>query len=339
VYDDVVKELDLKGVGSVLDRICGDANNDGVCEGALYQNTLILFTSDNGPYRGDAAELPTLGSTGGMRGAKKFTYEGGVRVPFIAQWPAGNWDGGGNRTLGQLADMRDIFPTLVRVALKDSGLCPADNCVKNGVYANDTARIQFTGKDNVPYDIAIDGKDISNVLDTGAANTDQKNVQISWLSNYAICIQAEDGICTGYQDSHPFAIRSNVTFNVPSDIANYKLHFKKDVSYGVNKPEELYNLSTNLSESESFDPSLSCYSGSVNYCSCYIGSSNLCCVGSTNYCSQCSINNTTNVATCPSELGTYKSIVETLWRRANMYQENVKNNKCEGALFTNKVCP
>ena len=45
----------------------------------LDENTLVLFTSDNGPWFG--------GSAGGLRGMKGQTWEGGMRVPLIARWP------------------------------------------------------------------------------------------------------------------------------------------------------------------------------------------------------------------------------------------------------------
>ena len=45
----------------------------------LDRRTLVIFTSDNGPWFG--------GSTGGLRGMKSTTWEGGFRVPCIARWP------------------------------------------------------------------------------------------------------------------------------------------------------------------------------------------------------------------------------------------------------------
>jgi len=50
------------------------------------RNTLIVFTSDNGP-EGDGTKGRTRGSTGGLRGRKRHTYEGGIRVPGIFVWP------------------------------------------------------------------------------------------------------------------------------------------------------------------------------------------------------------------------------------------------------------
>jgi uncharacterized sulfatase len=69
VYGDVLAELDWS-VGKVLTRLR---------DLALDAQTLVIFTSDNGPWYG--------GSTGGLRGMKSTTWEGGFRVPCIARWP------------------------------------------------------------------------------------------------------------------------------------------------------------------------------------------------------------------------------------------------------------
>ena len=69
LYADVVHELDA-GIGEVLDKL--DALG-------LAERTLVVVTSDNGPFFG--------GSTGGLRGMKASTYEGGLRVPCIVRWP------------------------------------------------------------------------------------------------------------------------------------------------------------------------------------------------------------------------------------------------------------
>src|ERR1700722_3240854 len=69
LYGDVVEEIDWS-VGQVLQSL-KDNNIDG--------NTLVMFTSDNGPWY--------LGSPGRLRGRKGWSYEGGVREPFIARFP------------------------------------------------------------------------------------------------------------------------------------------------------------------------------------------------------------------------------------------------------------
>jgi arylsulfatase A-like enzyme len=68
-YGDSVEEIDWS-VGQIL-RALADANLD--------DKTLVLFTSDNGPWY--------EGSTGGHRGRKFEVFEGGFRVPLIARWP------------------------------------------------------------------------------------------------------------------------------------------------------------------------------------------------------------------------------------------------------------
>lgn len=52
----------------------------------LTDNTFVLFTSDNGP-EGRGNNGRTRGSTGGLRGRKRSSYEGGIRVPGIVRWP------------------------------------------------------------------------------------------------------------------------------------------------------------------------------------------------------------------------------------------------------------
>jgi arylsulfatase len=95
LYGDVVEELDWS-VGEVLQTLKRNA---------LDRDTLVLFTSDNGPWY--------LGSPGKLRGRKNTTYEGGVREPFLARWP-GMIRGG--RTSNALASMMDIFPTVARLS-------------------------------------------------------------------------------------------------------------------------------------------------------------------------------------------------------------------------------
>jgi arylsulfatase len=93
LYGDVVEEVDWS-VGEVL----GALKQNG-----LDRNTLVMFSSDNGPWY--------QGSPGKLRGRKNTTYEGGVREPFLACWP-GKIPAG--RTVNGLASMMDIFPTVAR---------------------------------------------------------------------------------------------------------------------------------------------------------------------------------------------------------------------------------
>jgi arylsulfatase A-like enzyme len=75
-------------------------------------DTLVIFSSDNGPVTSDpqeAWELNMAGETGGFRGRKRYLFEGGLRVPGIFRWP-------GRLASGVLVDTPvtalDIFPTI-----------------------------------------------------------------------------------------------------------------------------------------------------------------------------------------------------------------------------------
>jgi arylsulfatase A len=54
----------------------------------IYDNTIIVFTSDNGPHREGGADPDFFNSNGMFRGYKRDLYEGGIRVPLIIHWPA-----------------------------------------------------------------------------------------------------------------------------------------------------------------------------------------------------------------------------------------------------------
>lgn len=95
LYGDVMMELDAE-IGRVLDKIKALG---------LDEQTLVLFTSDNGPWYG--------GSTGGLRGMKSTSWEGGYRVPMIARWP-GKLPAG--RTCDELAVTMDVFTTVLSAA-------------------------------------------------------------------------------------------------------------------------------------------------------------------------------------------------------------------------------
>ncbi len=95
LYGDAVTELDWS-VGQLLAKLQ---------ELNLDENTLVMFTSDNGAWFG--------GSCGGLRGMKGSSYEGGYRVPMIARWP-------GKIPAGHLnhepAVMMDLFATALKAA-------------------------------------------------------------------------------------------------------------------------------------------------------------------------------------------------------------------------------
>lgn len=81
----------------------------------LSENTLVLFSSDNGPHQEGGHKMPFFDSNGPLKGMKRDLYEGGVRVPMIARWP-GRIQSGTETDL--LSGFQDVLPTLAEVAGK-----------------------------------------------------------------------------------------------------------------------------------------------------------------------------------------------------------------------------
>jgi uncharacterized sulfatase len=124
LYGDAVAELDW-GVGEVLAKLKALG---------LDTNTLVMFTSDNGPFYG--------GSTGGLRGMKGSSYEGGYRVPCIAWWP-------GNIPAGHLSAEPAVMMDLFATALKVAGVAPPKERVIDG---RDILPL-FTGDAKSPHEV------------------------------------------------------------------------------------------------------------------------------------------------------------------------------------------
>jgi arylsulfatase A-like enzyme len=91
-------------VGQVLDKLE---------ELGLSRNTIVIFSSDNGPHMEGGADPAFFNSSGGFRGVKRDLYEGGIRVPFIVKWP-GKVKAGARTA--QPAAFWDLMPTFLQVA-------------------------------------------------------------------------------------------------------------------------------------------------------------------------------------------------------------------------------
>lgn len=91
-------------VGQVLDKLK---------EKGLDKNTIVIFTSDNGPHEEGGADPKYFGRDGKLRGLKRSCHEGGIRVPFIVRWP-------GKVEAGSVNDHQlafyDVMPTFCDLA-------------------------------------------------------------------------------------------------------------------------------------------------------------------------------------------------------------------------------
>lgn len=79
----------------------------------IEKNTLIIFTSDNGPHREGGADPDFFKSSGPLRGYKRDLFEGGIRVPMIGSWP-GRIKGG--VVSNHISAFWDIMPTVKDLA-------------------------------------------------------------------------------------------------------------------------------------------------------------------------------------------------------------------------------
>jgi arylsulfatase A-like enzyme len=95
-----------------LDRYVGEIRAQVQALG-IAGNTLVLFSSDNGPHREGGNDPTYFNSSGSLRGIKRDLYEGGIREPFVAVWP-------GTIRPGTSSDRPfafwDLFPTFEQVA-------------------------------------------------------------------------------------------------------------------------------------------------------------------------------------------------------------------------------
>ena len=99
LYGDIIQELDWS-MGEI---------QKALKENHIEENTIIVFTSDNGPV----TRFKNGGSAGPLRGSKATTWEGGMRVPGIISWPAKISPG---KVCLQPVSTMDLLPTFVAIA-------------------------------------------------------------------------------------------------------------------------------------------------------------------------------------------------------------------------------
>lgn len=105
-YAAMITRMDQK-IGEILDHLK---------EAGLDENTLIMFSSDNGPAGGGGLDPSFFNSSGGLRGSKGQVYEGGIREPFVARWP-GKIPAGS--VTSHISAQYDLMATLAELAGQD----------------------------------------------------------------------------------------------------------------------------------------------------------------------------------------------------------------------------
>lgn len=135
------------GMITRLDAYVGEVLNK-LKEKGLDENTIVIFTSDNGPHEEGGADPTFFGRDGKLKGLKRECHEGGIRVPFIVRWP-GKIEAGVKNDY-QLA-FYDLMPTFCE-------LIGVKNYEKK--YRNKNKKTEYF--DGVSFAPTLFGKDVPN---------------------------------------------------------------------------------------------------------------------------------------------------------------------------------
>ncbi|GAA5505704.1 arylsulfatase [Novipirellula caenicola] len=217
-YASMISDLD-EHVGTILQQL----EKHG-----LSENTLIVFTSDNGPTHGGrdprfhvgGAACTFFNSTGGLRGFKGSCYEGGIRVPCIVKWP-------GHIKENSVSELPSYFPdwfvTLCAVAKVD-------------LQTND-----------LTSNLMLDG--INLLPELKSTSTPTRESPMVWdFHNYGGIVAIRDG--------HWKAIRRNLLKKNPGDWELYNLDTDRDEQHDVaaTHPEIIKRLEATYVETRSIEP-------------------------------------------------------------------------------------
>lgn len=102
-YAAMISRMDQR-IGDILDYLL---------ESGLDDNTIVMFSSDNGPAGGGGLDPRFFNSAAGLRGSKGQVYEGGIRVPFVARWPGKIPPG---TVTGHISAQYDLMATLAEIS-------------------------------------------------------------------------------------------------------------------------------------------------------------------------------------------------------------------------------
>ena len=122
IYQDKDWAKQDKGQAAMITRMDSDIGrlNSLLDKLGLSENTIVLFTSDNGHHNEGGHNPDTFDPNGPLRGMKRDLYEGGIRVPLIAYWP-------GTAPQGVVSDHIGYFGDLMSTACELSGVAAPSN--------------------------------------------------------------------------------------------------------------------------------------------------------------------------------------------------------------------
>ena len=181
-------------------------------EKGLAENTLVIFTSDNGPHTEGGADPDYFNTERLLRGTKRSTTEGGIRVPFIAWWP-GKVEAGVTND-HQLA-FYDLMPTFCDVA----GI---DNYVER--YTNKNLSVDYF--DGLSFAPTLLGEGEQQAHDFLYWEFHETNMMALRMGNWKLVVQ--NGTCYLYDlvtDTHE---DNNLASKYPEIVAEMKAIIKRE---------------------------------------------------------------------------------------------------------------
>jgi arylsulfatase A-like enzyme len=104
-----------KGKAAMISRLDGDVGRilARLKQRGIDDDTLVMFSSDNGPHKEGGVRPEFFDSNGPLKGTKRDLYEGGIRVPTIARWPGKIAAG---RECDHISAFWDVLPTFAEIA-------------------------------------------------------------------------------------------------------------------------------------------------------------------------------------------------------------------------------
>lgn len=221
-YAATITRMD-SSVGAIIARL-RDPDGDGLEDDSVLDNTLILFSSDNGATPEDgfgSGNVNGQAVSGGLRGGKRDLFEGGIRAPAFAYWNGTITPGTQTDVLNDLADVQataaDLAGVLPRVGIDGVSLLPTltgqgDQRLRGGLLFENDQNSQ-TGNTNTDWTIIVG---------------DMKLVRLRSGSNELYDLSADPG-----EDS-PLNLANNAALVLELEALAFAEGAGKPVGYGTN---------------------------------------------------------------------------------------------------------